>query len=46
MFKIVMIVLCVLMLLGMIALDFFISRGQDRPDRKDDEHETKENDMS
>ncbi len=44
MFKIVMVVLCVLMLIGMIALDFFISRDINRPAKKKDE--TKGNDIS
>ena len=39
MFKIVMVALCVLMFIGMLALDFFISRDIDRPAKKKDESE-------
>ena len=42
MFKIVMVVLCVLMLIGMIALDFFISRDMNRPAKKKDDSEADE----
>ena len=42
MFKIVMVVLCVLLMIGMLAIDFFISRDMNRPGKKkdkEDEHE-------
>ena len=45
MFKIVMVVLCVLLMIGMVALDFFISRDINRPEKKKDESETNEKDM-
>lgn len=39
MFKIVMVALCVLGLVGMLAIDFFISRDMNRPAKKKDESE-------
>lgn len=39
MLKIVMVALCVLGLVGMLALDFFISRDLNRPAKKKDESE-------
>lgn len=39
MFTIVTVVLCVLLLIGMLALDFCISRDQNRPAEKKDESE-------
>ena len=39
MLKIVMVALCVLLMIGMLALDFFISRDIDRPAKKKDESE-------
>ena len=39
MFKIVMVALGVLLMIGMLALDFFISRDIDRPSKKKDESE-------
>ena len=44
MFKIVMVVLCVLLMIGMVTLDFFISRDMNRPAEKKDN--TQENDMT
>lgn len=42
MFKIVMLALCVLMFIGMLALDFFTSRYMNRPAKKKDESEENE----
>ena len=42
MFKIVMVVLCVLLMLGMLSLDFFISRDSNHPAKKKDESEEDE----
>ncbi|HNZ98627.1 hypothetical protein [Ruminococcus sp.] len=42
MFKIVMVVLCVLLIIGMLALDFFISRDTNRPAEKKNESEADE----
>ena len=42
MFKIVMVVLCVLLMIGMISLNFFISRDMNRPAKKKDEGEADE----
>lgn len=42
MFKIVMVVLCVLLIIGMLAIDFFISRDTNRPAEKKDESEADE----
>ena len=39
MLKIVMVALCVLGLVGMLAIDFFISRDMNRPAKKKDESE-------
>ena len=39
MLKIVMVFLCVLLMIGMVALDFFISRDIDRPAKKKVESE-------
>ena len=39
MFKIVLVVLSVLLMIGMFALDFFISRDTNRPAKKKDEIE-------
>lgn len=44
MFKIVMVVLCVLLMIGMVALDFFISRDMNRPAKKKDEEDEDEKD--
>ena len=44
MFKIVMVVLCVLMMIGMVALGFFISRDMNRPAEKKDEEDEHEKD--
>lgn len=44
MFKIVMVVLCVLLMIGMVALDFFISRAMNRPAKKKDEEDEHEKD--
>ena len=44
MFKIVMVVLCVLLLIGMLAIDFFISRDMNRPAKKKDEEDDHEKD--
>ena len=43
MFKIVMVVLCVLLLIGMLAIDFFISRDMNRSAEKKDESDTDDN---
>ena len=42
MFKIVLVVLCILMMIGMVALDFFISKDHSRPDEQKDESEADE----
>ena len=42
MFKIVMVALCVLLMIGMVALDFFISRDMNRPAKKKDDSEADE----
>ena len=39
MLKIVMVALCVLGLVGMLAIDFFISRDMNHPAKKKDESE-------
>ena len=44
MFKIVMVALCVLLMIGMVALDFFISRDMNRPAKKNDEEDEHEKD--
>ena len=44
MFKIVMVVLCVLLMIEMLALDFFISRDMNRPAKKKDEEDDHEKD--
>ena len=44
MFKIVMVVLCVLLLIGMLAIDFFISRDMNRSAEKKDEEDEHEKD--
>lgn len=40
MLKIVLIIVCVLIFVGMLAIDFFISKDMNRP-TKNDESETK-----
>ncbi|MDO4864011.1 MAG: hypothetical protein Q4A05_07565 [Ruminococcus sp.] len=40
--KILLIVLCVLLLIGMLALDAFLSRDMNRPDKKDNDKDEKE----
>ncbi len=42
MLKIVMVALCVLGLVGMLAIDFFISRDMNHPAKKKDESEEDE----
>lgn len=44
MFKIVMVALCVLLIIGIVALDLFISRDLDRPAKKKDEEDEHEKD--